>query len=844
MGQDIADWKNAESSGQAGASIRDAISHRTPDVLPCRLVGTQQALMTVRNRFLITALMLCHLLVWPCLVTSQLRPAQPVATEEVTIEADKQEKIGETYHLHGRVHVHFREFDIHADEITYDQATGDITAIGHLIFDGGPNDLHIEGSRATYNSRTGKGKFYDVVGTTGAKIRGKHVLLTSSNPFAFSGRIVEKVAKDRIIVNEGTVTSCTLKDPKWTFKAQKIDVVLGQNAKLYHSTFRLRKIPIFYFPFATLPVEKIGRQSGFLIPSIGQSSRKGTIIGDSVYWAINRSMDATLGAEYWSSRGWAQHGDFRAKPTASSFLNFKYFGVLDRGFGDPKQFQGGEEATLNGEAALPHGIRGVASIDYLSSYVFRLAFSETFTQAVNSEVKSNAFLSKSSDGYSFNVQTSRYQNYQSTTPGDVITILHAPSADLNSVDRQIGSSPVYASYDIALQGVSRREPGFVTDNLVGRFDIHPQVGVPFHIGDWDFRPELGLRDTYYTQRLVPSTSGALVTGNQPVNRKALETTFEIRPAALSKMFAKPIFNHKVKHVIEPRVIYRYVNGVDNFSNIIRFDSRDILSDTNEVEYGVVNRFFTKRNTGEKCGNPDILAQELTTSTPGQAPPSPTQRASQNTCGVGVREVVNWEVVQKYFINESFGGALVPGQRNVFTTTVELTGISFLTNFRHFSPIVSRLRIKTAKDTDIEWHLDYDTVLQRINASTALVTHHIGDYFVGGSQAFLETPSATNAVTTGAAAPPQRFNQLRWLVGYGSPSKGGLSAAGNVGYDVSSRFLQYAAAQISYNWDCCGFSVEYRRLALGSVRNENQFRFALSLTNLGTFGTLRRQERLF
>jgi hypothetical protein len=29
-----------------------------------------------------------------------------------------------------------------------------------------------------------------------------------------------------------------------------------------------------------------------------------------------------------------------------------------------------------------------------------------------------------------------------------------------------------------------------------------------------------------------------------------------------------------------------------------------------------------------------------------------------------------------------------------------------------------------------------------------------------------------------------------------------------------------------------------------VRNENQFRFALSLSNVGTFGTLRKQERLF
>ncbi len=793
--------------------------------------------MTVRNRFLITAILLCHCLVCPCLVTSQLRPAQPVPTEEVTIQADQQEKLGDTYSLRGHVHISFRMFDIRADEIHYDAKTGDITAIGHLVFDGGPNDLHIEGARATYNARREIGKFYDVTGTTGARVRGKHVLLTSSNPFAFSGKLVEKTGKDRIIVNDGTVTSCTLQNPKWTFSAKKVDVVLGENAKLYHSTFKLRKIPIFYFPFATLPVERIGRQSGFLIPSIGTSSRKGFIIGDSFYWAINRSMDATMGAEYWSSIGWAEHGNFRAKPTDDSYIDAKYSGVTSRSSSSSNP--SGQEATLVAEKRdLFSGVRGVADLDYLSSYVYRLSYSETFNQAVNSEVKSTLFLSKPINGFYFNAMASRYQNYQSTTPGDLINISHAPSIDLGSVDHKLGKSPFYASYDVALQGISRREPGFVTDNLVGRFDIYPQIGLPVHWKGWDLRPEVALRDTYYTQDLS-AVGGFITPGNTGINRKAIETTFEIRPPSVSKIFDKPIFGHKVKHVIEPRVAYHYVSGVDNFQNIIRFDYRDILSDTNEIEYGVTNRIFARRNRGEECNEPEPPTDQLQTTV--------TELAVKRTtkCGVGVREVITWDLVQKYFFDPTFGGALIPGQRNAFTTSEQLTGIAFLYNYRRFSPIVSRVRIKTAKDTDIEWHLDYDTVLNRINASTALVTKHFGDYFIGGSQAFLESPTATNTATpVNAGNPPQRFNQLRWLVGYGSPSKRGLSAAGNVGYDVTNNFLQYAAAQVTYNWDCCGFTVEYRRLALGSVRNENQFRFALTLTNLGTFGTLRRRETLF
>ena len=83
-----------------------------------------------------------------------------------------------------------------------------------------------------------------------------------------------------------------------------------------------------------------------------------------------------------------------------------------------------------------------------------------------------------------------------------------------------------------------------------------------------------------------------------------------------------------------------------------------------------------------------------------------------------------------------------------------------------------------------------------------------------------------------------------LAGYGQLNKRGLSLASSFGFDANSGNLQYATSQASYNWDCCGISLEYRRFALGAVRNENQYRFSFSLANVGTFGNLRRQERLY
>lgn len=814
--------------------------------------------MNPRTRLIITVLVLCHLLLLVPVVTCQLpttaaaaqtRPETPrlVPTEDVIIKAHKQGKDHDMYHLQGDVEIAFRNYTLRADEVDYNEKTGDITGTGGVVFVGGPHDAHIEARTATYNINTENGIFYDVVGSVGTRFRGKNVVLTSTNPFMFTGKEVHKVGRDRFIVLHGTVTSCALPNPKWTFNSEKVDVIAGEDAKIYHSTFRILKVPVFYFPYASHPVDTLGRTSGFMLPSVGQSSRKGFSIGESAYWAINRSMDTTVGAEYYSKRGWSQSGEFRARPSQDSYLNLRYTGMLDRGDPVTHQDQGGEEVHLDSELHLPYNFRGVANINYLSSFLYRLAFSSSFSQAVNSEVSSTAFATRNFRGYSFDVMSSRYQNFQSTTRGDQILLVHAPTVEFSTVERHLRDLPFVWAVDTTGEGLSRREPGFVTSSLVGRFDFRPRVALPIHFDGWTVRPEVALRDTYYSA-MQSYTTGVATPVDDALNRRALESTVEVRPPSLARVFEKEVAGRKLKHVIEPRITYHYSTGIDRFRNVIRFDARDILSDTNEVELGIVQRLYAKRRVTRRDQNCDLDTEPAEN----KQPPGtflPGTNAEPLRCedqGVSTREVVTWEVKQKYFFNDTFGGAVVNGTRNVLTTTADFAGIAFLTAPRNWSPIVSKLRVQTSANTDVQWELDYDAKKGYINASTAFVDYRIGEVFIGGSHAMLHAPGeALSALVNGSLIPvPTVFNQYRALLGYGHPGKRGLSAGGSLGYDVEQSFLQYGAIQTSYNWDCCGLSVEYRRFALGSVRNENQFRFAFTLANVGTFGNLRRQERLF
>jgi LPS-assembly protein len=812
--------------------------------------------MISRTRFLITAAFVCHLLLAPRLVTSQLLSVPNQAESalqaetaapnvaaiqrevDVRIQAIEQEKDGPIYKLRGHVEIRYGTYFLYADEITYNSDSGEATAEGHVVLDGGPNDEHIEASRGTYNIRTESGKFYDVVGTIGVQVKGGATILTSSSPFDFTGKVVEKTGPDHFIVNDGSVTTCELPRPKWTFNAHKVVVDVGGNAQVYRSSFRIRDVPVFYFPFAAFPTERLGRKSGFLIPSFGRSSTKGTILGDSVYWAINRSMDATAGAEYYSQRGWAERGQFRARPSDTSYVDFTYFGVIDR------KNQGGEDVTLSGEGRFLRNFRAVANIDYLSSFVFRLAFSETFTQAVNSEVKSQVFLSNSTRGFSYNALVERYQDFESSQNGDVITILHAPSFALSGVDRRLAHTPFYWSVDAAAEGLARSEPGFHTGDLLGRFDLTPIISLPLSLHGWSMRPELALRNTVYTQQLVP-TSGSVGTAmSNAINRKALEGSVDLRLPSVSRIFDHAILGRKLKHVIEPRLTYRYVTGVDNFANILRFDARDILSNTNEVEYSVTNRLYSKRTSDQPEDCAPLGMSSLRIGAPGeQVQPWERTYAPRTTgCASGpqVREIVTWEVAQKYFLDSDFGGALVNGRRNVLTTTADFSGIAFLTGPQRLSPLISRLRVQSTTQADAEWDFDYDFKKHRINASTVLVNYHLAAFTFGGGDAFVQSLPGL----TGASAVQQDFNQFRVLFGYGHPNKRGFSGASSFGFDSNLGFLQYATAQTTYNWDCCGATFEYRRFNLGSVRNENQFRFSFTLSNIGSFGNLRKQERLY
>ena len=334
-----------------------------------------------------------------------------------------------------------------------------------------------------------------------------------------------------------------------------------------------------------------------------------------------------------------------------------------------------------------------------------------------------------------------------------------------------------------------------------RTEFAPRVTIPIHFGPW-----LGVTSSaaYRTTRYGASLDPSGLLREQPITRDTGEFTIELRPPTLERFFdrvprEKNKSRKRYKHTIEPEITYRYVTGVNNFPNFIRFDAGSTLTDTNEVEYGFTQRLYGKEG--------DDAPQEL----------------------------VSWRLVQKHFFDPTFGGAIVNGQRNVFATLNSFTPFAFAFGPRNSSPIISDVKITPGGRYDTEQILEYDPQLSKITViGTLLKVKPYKEIFATIAHFRLQADPILQPLS----------NQIRALVGYGSETRKGFNFTTGISYDVTNGALQNQVVQVSYNGGCCGIALAYRRVALGTVRTDNQFSAALIIANIGTFGNLRRQERIF
>jgi LPS-assembly protein len=766
------------------------------------------------------------------------KPDETQSTDKLTVDANKQSVSGPKEALvfvyEGNVDARIGTFRLQADKVTVYDASNRVVAEGSVVFDQA-DQQRITGSRAEWNYRTKTGFFVNSTGFTNQTQDGTVVYFTADS--------VEKVSYDTIVVVNAEITACEDTVPKWSFKTRRAEIKAGDRVRIKSPSFRIKGVPVLFLPYASISIKRRDRASGFLTPTFGGSGQKGFRLSTAYYQTLGRSADATLRAELYSARGLGLGLDVRTRANSRSFLNFGFYAVKDRIFGAKESAQnpdqGGSSFYVNGVHYFPNGFLAAADVNITSNLTFRQVFSDTIQQTISPEERSQVFVNKNFGDYSFNFLA---RSQVTSIPNVRIRTRQLPSITLDkrpSALHYFKRVPVYFSFEGGLEGVSRKEtvedlalfrtavkgePIF-SPSIVQRLDVHPRFSIPASFSGWSVTAMAGLRATYYSNSIDPQTRLIL---SRDVVRGYGEFELDVRPPALARSFYHRDGSFFFRHVIEPYVVYRKIEGITSFERIIRFDYTDAIADTNEIEFGITNRFFTRRSTE----NVNAKAERAN-----NRPKVPLSSQPYEALTITLRG--------KYFFDPYFGGALVPGQRNQFYPINTFSGFSYGGVPRRFSPLNIEGKYRPSRNLFADLRADLDVQSGGIRAMSATfgLTRPLMQIF----QRFYYTraidlvPSlARFADARGKEPGTVRGSQWSPSVFLGNRERGIFGGA-SFFFDFQHQPGQQKSSLVSsiltlgYSFDCCAIVIQNRSYNVGP-RIENHLVFSFRLNGIGTFGT--------
>ena len=760
--------------------------------------------------------------------------------DELVVYSDRESAAGEEGKRiivrSGNVDVHYGIYRLQADKITIYEEKSLMIAEGSVVFDQG-DDERITGARGEFNYKTKLGFFIDSTGFTNQTNDGTVIYFTADR--------VKRIGLNEVFVENGKFTACEDTVPKWSFTASEAHIKQNDRIKLKNAKFRVKDIPVIPIPFASIPIKERDRASGFLTPTFGFSGNKGFRLSTAYFQTLGPSADVTLRTDIYSSRGLGYGLDFRTRANSRSFFNFGFYAVKDRIFGHSKDAdhpdQGGSIVYADGVQYFSNGFTAVADVRLTSNLAFRQIFSDGIQQIISPIEVSQAFVNKSWNNYTLNLLA---RSQVISIPNVRVKTRNLPSINFDKRPSRLSFwKDSYFSFKTSLEGVSRREevddPALyrqqtggdpvVTPALGQRFDIHPQISVPFYFKYFNLTATAGTRVTYYSNSFNLFRQ---VTGRDVI-RQYGEFELDLRPVALAKNYYKDNGAFRFRHVIEPFLTYRLIRGVENFNKLIRFDYADTQTDTNELEYGITNRIYTRKYTEAVTDE----AQKQLRDKPDIAEKTPLS--------VQPYEIFTLTVRGKYFFDPYFGGALIPGQRNQIAPITALSFYTFGGVARKFSPVNVDATYRPRKTIFVNSRFDYSLQnegLRDISATVGYDTKLLK---------FFQTFYYTRAVTlipslrqysdaNGKEAGTLRGSQYSPSIFVGDRDNGFYGGT-SLFFDFENRRATGTTPLISslftlgYAFDCCAVTAQYYTFNVG-VRRENRFVFSFRLNGIGTFGT--------
>ncbi len=525
-------------------------------------------------------------------VSAQTRPA-PLRIQqdggEVTVVADQMQQVGGTSNLliaTGNVEIVRGVTRLLADRVELNRDTGEAIAQGKVVFYDGQDRL--VGERIDYNLRTGTGVVYN-----GSAF--------SAPYYRLGAQRMDRVGESVYELKGASFTTCEEDDPPpWSFRvgsgtADLNDIVWGRDA-----SFWVGRVPLLpWFPFFAAAIRR-ERQSGFLFPQFGVSSRKGFFARIPYYWAIDDSQDLTVSLDVYANRGFGTTAEYRyimsenAQGQLNGFLVHEAFRDGDtRAAGT---YRHAWQITPN--VAFKVDANGVSDDHLLREYADRLS------DRAQQRAETNVFISKRWDTWNLVGNVLWYQDLTTSRP---VELQRVPDIRLTGLRQPVPGIPGLPGMPGLLYETEASATYFIRD--VGsdgaRVDLHPRLFYPIPVaGLFTVTPFAGGRATYYDKRVVEErltrVGGFLVEETEDDRHVRLQAEGGVElESRLSRVWAMEGTwgLNALQHTIEPRIQWLEIRGLDQKANP-QFDKAiDDIGKTSQVAYSLTQRLNAKTVSG-------------------------------------------------------------------------------------------------------------------------------------------------------------------------------------------------------------------------------------------------------
>ena len=502
-------------------------------------------------------------------------PQVPVTVQtsggDVTIVADQLEQAApDLFIATGNVEVTKGSTRLMADRVELNRATGDAVAQGRVIFYDGEDQL--TGQRIEYNMKTGTGVVYQ------AEAHGAPY-------YRLTGEKMERLGESVYRVQKGVFTTCDGDPPDWAFHFGSATADLNEFLYGTNASFWVRNIPLIPFvPFFAAAIRR-ERQTGFLFPKFGQSSRRGFYAELPFFWVIDDSQDLTFAPLTYTSLGEGFTLEYRYIQPDNQRGRFGGFFMQETAKHDASRFVGTtrQDWKLGPRTTLKVDVTGVSDDHVLSDY------GDDLYQRSSQRVESNIFVTRTWDTWNLVGDLFFYQDLTTRRPVELnrlpdIRLVGTPQPlhDVPGVLWQFEGSAVRFVRDVGSDG--------------GRVDVHPRVSRPIPLDVLTLTPFVGGRLTGYDRtvtgfRTSRGVDGPLETTNDDTRlRRLFEAGGDLETKVTRVFNTGGVWNiDALLHTIEPRVTYTWITGKGQDRLPQWTPGLDNIDDTSLLEYSLTNR---------------------------------------------------------------------------------------------------------------------------------------------------------------------------------------------------------------------------------------------------------------